>query len=84
MSHLVKLLPDISEKIREHDLPNEKLSAAAVSGADLRVIYELLHMLDESHYWGGLRQTTAPEGDILWLCPKHYKVFDPGLPDLSK
>ncbi|MCX6828768.1 MAG: leucine-rich repeat domain-containing protein [candidate division Zixibacteria bacterium] len=53
-------------------------------GAELRVIFELLDHLDPSHYWGGLRKTPSPEGDILWLCPKHYKIFDPGLPKLPK
>jgi hypothetical protein len=54
------------------------------TGAELRVIYDLLHHLDSSHYWGGLRKTMSPEGDILWLCPEHYKIFDPGLPKLPK
>jgi internalin A len=83
MTELVAILPDVKDKFREYDLPEREHSAARISGAGLRVIYELLHHLDSSHKWGGLRRTTTPEGDILWLCPTHYKVFDPGLPDLS-
>jgi small GTP-binding protein len=83
MSKLVGLLPDVGEKIEEHDLPRDELTAASAGGADIRIIYELLHHLDSSHKWGGLRKTTSPEGDILWLCPTHYKTFDPGLPDLG-
>ena len=54
------------------------------TGADLRLIYNLLDHLDSSHFWRGLCKTMSPEGDILWLCPTHYKIFDPGLPKLSQ
>ena len=26
----------------------------------------------------------TPTGDYLWLCPKHYRVYDPGLPKLPR
>ncbi|MCP4582288.1 MAG: GTPase [candidate division Zixibacteria bacterium] len=82
MEKVVGLIPDSKKEISERDFSDDYLKAAKVSGADLRAVSSLLHSLDESHHWGGLEKTISPEGDILWLCPKHYKVFDPGLPVL--
>jgi hypothetical protein len=30
----------------------------------------------------GLQTVPATSGEFLWLCPIHYKVFDPGLPKI--
>jgi len=32
--------------------------------------------------WGGLRRVLAPTGDYLWLCPKHYRIYEPDPPKL--
>ncbi|GAG10287.1 unnamed protein product, partial [marine sediment metagenome] len=83
MEKVVGLIPDSDERVKESDISEQYRTPAKVGGADLRVVSKLLDNLDDSHFWGGLSKTTSPEGDILWLCPEHYKVFDPGLPDLN-
>jgi len=37
----------------------------------------------QARTWGGLRRVLTPAGDFLWVCPEHYREYDPGLPDLS-
>ena len=51
-------------------------------GAGLRALQTLLLQLDKAKGWGGLRRVPTKSGDFLWLCPAHYKEFDPGLPIL--
>jgi hypothetical protein len=35
---------------------------------------------DQSRTFGGLRRVQAATGDFLWVCPDHYRGYDPGLP----
>ncbi len=49
----------------------------------LRSLHDLLNELDPKKKWGGLRRVTTQTGDLLWVCPEHYPIYDPGLPDLS-
>ncbi len=53
-------------------------------GAALRHLHSLLLELDPDRTWGGLRRIMTPTGDYRWLCPQHYKEYDPGLPILPK
>ncbi|MCP4581865.1 MAG: TIR domain-containing protein [candidate division Zixibacteria bacterium] len=84
MEKLANCLPDIDESSKEHEIQEHEKSYLKIGGADLRMIHKLLDHLDPSHKWGGLRKTISPEGDILWLCKKHYMVFDPDVPVLKK
>ncbi len=79
MTKLVPFLPQQRKVEFDHDVITRGVTSAA-QGAELRVLFSLLDHLDKSHYWAGLRKTVTPEGDILWLCEKHRKEFDPGLP----
>jgi len=90
MKEVAELLPMKPERLQEtgavyqqaaYDILTRKPQPAL--GTDPLEIYELLDHLDPEHKWGGLRNTISPEGDILWLCPEHYKIFDPGLPTLE-
>lgn len=54
------------------------------SGAHLRELRKLLKRVDPSEVWGGLRRVQVKTGDFLWLCPNHYRVFEPDLPVLPK
>ncbi len=51
-------------------------------GAGLRELHSLLLELDPARTWGNLRRVLTPTGDYLWLCPTHYREYDPGLPVL--
>lgn len=55
---------------------------ASVEGADFRALRELLLELDPARLFSGLRWVLTPEGDYLWICPPHYREYDPGLPKL--
>lgn len=33
--------------------------------------------------FGGLRRVLAFTGEYFWVCPRHYKEFDPGLPKID-
>ncbi len=57
---------------------------SSVEGAGLRELRALLLELDPTKSWGNLRRVLTPTGDYLWLCPTHYKEYDPGLPVLPK
>jgi len=43
----------------------------------IRTLYEFLKRKDPDRFWGGLRRTVTPEGDVLWLCKEHYKEVYP-------
>ena len=51
-------------------------------GAGLRELHALLRKLDPGQKWGKLRRVLTPTGEYLWLCPTHYREYDPGLPKL--
>ena len=56
--------------------------AGKPEGAGLRELHSLLLELDPAKTWGNLRRVLTPTGDYLWLCPTHYREYDPGLPVL--
>ena len=39
---------------------------------------------DQTQEWGRLRRVLSATGDYLWVCPTHYRVYDPGLPVLPE
>ncbi|WFE40262.1 COR domain-containing protein [Micromonospora sp. WMMD998] len=47
-----------------------------------RAVRELLFDLDPARDFAGLRRVVSESGDFLWVCPDHYSVYDPGLPEL--
>jgi hypothetical protein len=54
-----------------------------VEGAEHRVFLSLLRELDKNEHYGGLRWTLdKASGDWMWLCPTHFKIFNPDLPVL--
>jgi internalin A len=56
---------------------------AAPQGAALRAVRQLLLTLDQARGFGDLRRVVAPAGEFLWVCPKHYPEYDPGLPTIA-
>ena len=47
-----------------------------VVGSALRVLHGFLKEADPDRVWGGLRKTLTPDGNILWLCAEHRKVYE--------
>lgn len=61
------------------------LEAAAMTakGVELRAVKELLLEVDPPPQgFRGLAPATAEGAEVLWVCPTHYGMFDPGLPSL--
>lgn len=50
--------------------------------AGLRGLRRVLLEIDAAHSFGGLRRVLTASGDLLWVCPRHYPEYDPGLPVL--
>ena len=64
---------------------DEGWAISHVEGAALREFHALLNEIDKKKTWGGLRRVVAKAtGDVLWVCRKHYKIYDPGLPKQPK
>jgi hypothetical protein len=81
MDKVATAMPRIeSDTGRRPDAPNELTDA---EGSGLRELHTLLLDLEPSKTWGDLRRTLAPTGEYLWLCPVHYRLYDPGLPVLD-
>ena len=51
-------------------------------GDGVRALHTQLLDLDPARTWGGLRRVLTPTGDYLWLCPTHYRKYEPDWPKL--
>ncbi|MGH3983836.1 MAG: COR domain-containing protein [Pseudonocardiaceae bacterium] len=85
----IDLMGTIVEKLPPPDIrddtaiePQSHLTSA--QGAGLRALRQLLFELDRSRSFGGLRRFHTQSGDVLWICPKHSREYDPGLPHSSE
>ncbi|UCE61112.1 MAG: hypothetical protein JSU63_05045 [Phycisphaerales bacterium] len=69
----------------ERRFGEEDLGLSRAEGAGLRAFHQLLKQQDKdgTKTWGGLRRVINPSGDVLWVCPEHYKVYDRGLPTVK-
>jgi hypothetical protein len=53
-------------------------------GENLRAFHRFLRELDKDRHpkFGGLQKTDDETGTCLWLCPEHFKVYNPDLPEV--
>jgi hypothetical protein len=51
-------------------------------GQALRAVRQMIFERDPLHAFGDIRRVQAPSGELLWVCPVHYREYDPGLPTL--
>jgi len=73
-----KLLPvDWKETDLNIDNPDGLTPA---QGAGLRMLRAVVLELDPHRSFGDLRRVSTPSGDFLWICSRHYREYDPGLP----
>ena len=88
-------LENYADAIDHRDMPISK-----AEGAALRAYHRLLAEANKSWKPGDkviygmvdgdwdeviLRRVTAKNtGDVLWVCPEHYKIYDPGLPHIPE
>ena len=80
MGDLFVQLPTQMSASSAEDIQLGQVSRA--EGAGLRVFRSLLYELDPTRKWGGLRRRLTPSGDYVWVCDRHYHLYDPGLPVL--
>jgi hypothetical protein len=72
----LELMKALADRLQKHP------GVASAEGAEFRALREGLLELDPARFFGGLRRVLTPEGDYLWICPPHYREYDPGLPKL--
>jgi hypothetical protein len=83
MSTLVEEIPDKTNYELSglgHSGSTDRLTAA--EGQALRAVRVMIFEHDKLRTFGGLRRVQAPSGDFLWVCPEHYREYDPGLPTI--
>jgi hypothetical protein len=83
MKTLVEKLPEKAANVRDVLHPDQDTrQLTPAQGEALRGIRALLRRHDPMQSFGDLRRVHAPSGDLLWVCPRHYPQYDPGLPTL--
>jgi internalin A len=55
-----------------------------VQGKALRGFRAFLLQQDTARAFGDLRRVHAPSGEVLWVCPEHHPIYDPGLPTIPE
>lgn len=53
---------------------------STIEGQGLPALRAILFEHDELRAFGGMRRVQASSGDLMWVCPDHYREYDPGLP----
>jgi internalin A len=79
---VVAALPDVETGYAES--PGESGQLTTAEGRGLRALRALLVDQEGAMFgtFGGLRRALTPAGDWVWVCPRHYGDYDPGLPVL--
>jgi internalin A len=83
MNSLVSQLPEARAQDPSTPAPRSG-GLTPVEGAGLRALRVLLFEEDRARSFGDLRRVRTPSGDFLWVCPEHYRDYDPGLPSLPR
>jgi internalin A len=83
MTTLIAALPS-QEADDQPDLatPGSGHQITLAQGQAWRAVRSLILEHDPGRAFGDLRAVRAPSGEFLWVCPGHYRQYDPGLPDL--
>ncbi len=79
---LTKVLADKFPRV-ETEKSDIQHGMTKAEGAGLRALRALLLKLDPANRFGDLRRAGTASGDLIWVCPRHYRLYDPGLPNLS-
>jgi internalin A len=80
MRALLDRLPDQGDELNLPLRSHTELTPAEAEG--LRALRKTLLQSNEAQSFGGLRRVMTASGDLLWVCPRHYPEYDPGLPVL--
>jgi internalin A len=82
MKAVVADLPDVAPVVDE-ELGGTGRDLTRAEGAGLRALRYFLLQTDPPRRFGGLTPRQTPSGDQVWICPRHYAAYDPGLPALT-
>ena len=78
-----ELKPDVDEARDRVDHIGIWQAGQRSEAEGLRAFHDLLEHVGWKPGAASLRRVTDKRtGDILWVCPEHYKIYDPGLPIL--
>ena len=81
MKAIVDAFPDESARELATASPGQPTAQmTAAEGDSLRALRVIIFEHDPMRKFGGLQRVQAPSGDFLWVCPRHYAEYDPGLP----
>jgi internalin A len=83
-----KIVQSIAEQVPDKEPEHVRIEPGdhrltPAQGAGLRTYRYLLFELDLGRSFGGLQRVVTPYGDMLWVCPHHYREYEPGLPRLT-
>ncbi len=73
LGKLHEQLPEIGED--DPLLDQESHAEDGQIGSALRVLYNFLKEVDRSEHWAGLQKVITPDGNILWLCHQHSRLY---------
>ncbi|MGA3541559.1 COR domain-containing protein [Micromonosporaceae bacterium DT194] len=77
---LMKALVDKLPQLDVDEAPALHRESGWAEGAGLRALRGLLLDLDPNLQYGGMRRVISSSGDLLWVCERHHRTYDPGLP----
>jgi internalin A len=80
MRALLDGIPDYGDELDLSLYSHTELTRGEAAG--LRALRSALLEIDRAQSFGGLRRVLTASGDLLWVCPRHYPEYDPGLPVL--
>jgi hypothetical protein len=53
----------------------ERFRPFAAEGPALRALFRFLKRIDREERWAGLHRTATNDGNILWLCEEHHRLY---------
>ncbi|MFC0530743.1 COR domain-containing protein [Phytohabitans kaempferiae] len=77
-----RLPPNMVSGGWEIETPGAASKLTLAEGQALRALRQLLREQDPARGYGALRRAMAETGEFLWVCPRHYAEYDPGLPTI--
>jgi internalin A len=81
MNAVVADLPkDLDRKPEISGITDITSQLSAAEGQGLHALRAILFEHDRLKTFGGMRRVQTSSGDFIWVCPDHYREYDPGLP----
>jgi internalin A len=74
---VIDILPGLApaHEAERLGLPHGRVEPFAAEGPALRALYSFLKKVDKQERWAGLYRTITHDGNILWLCDEHRRLY---------